>query len=100
MQLRGLLYRKLREFAENRRKAEKRSHKEHKTLRKDIDKESDEIIGELEVLMKKDAKKAGDDIDSKFDQILKNLETLNRLNKTVIKQNQVLMNLLKKKKIT
>jgi phosphoenolpyruvate-protein kinase (PTS system EI component) len=94
----GLLYRKLTELTKARKKGEKQIKKEHKTLSKDIDRESDEIVKELESLIKMDMRKSEHDIGDKFNRILKNLQTLNKLNKAVISQNQSLIGLLKKKR--
>ena len=98
MQLKGLLYRKLVELAKARKKGEEKIKKDHITIREDIDKESDEIVKEIESLIRNDTKKSEQNIDGKFDRILKNFETLNKLNRTLIQQNQTIISLLRKKK--
>ncbi len=91
MQLKGLLYRKLKELAE-------KGKKEQKRIEEDITRETHEAISELESFMSKDIKKVERNVDVKLNQVLKNLEILNRLNKSIIKQNQALIGLLRKGK--
>jgi len=91
MQLKGLLYRKLNKLVETGKKKQKK-------IEEDITQKTQQVISELESLMNRDVKKVEHAVDGKFNQILKNLEILNRLNKTIIEQNQVLINLIKKEK--
>lgn len=89
MQLRGLLYRKLTEVIKTRKKEEKK-------IKRSIKKETKKAVTEIESFVTKDMKMIERNFNERFNQIKKDLKTLNKLNKSIIKQNRRLIRQLKK----
>ena len=80
MQLRGLLYRKLTETIKTRKKEEKK-------IKRSIKKETKKAVTEIESFVTKDMKMIERNFNERFNQIKKDLKTLNKLNKSIIRQN-------------
>jgi hypothetical protein len=89
MQLRGLLYRKLTETIKTRKKEEKK-------IKRSIKKETKKAVTKIESFVTKDMKMIERNFNERFNQIKKDLKTLNKLNKSIIRQNRRLIRQLKK----
>lgn len=93
MQLRGFLYRKVKQLAESRKRQERKIDKDMR-----ISKATKKAVNKLKFFMRRGIRKTEHNVDLKLNQVLENLQTSNELNKSIIKQNQTLISLLKKKR--